>query len=190
MQARCAMRSTKRSPACGEAASRVCCRWAPSRSRSSCSAGFCSSRRIFSGWATSGAARRRCPSTWPTTPRRPTAAARSKVCWRRAPSSPSVEFVSKAEALARFKQTFADLAPAVDSARRAIRCRRPTRSGFSRAGQKDAADGRAGGELRQTPGVADVRYDRQWLDRLAVGDQLIRGIGLAARRRPDASPPR
>ncbi len=29
------------------------------------------------------------------------------------------------------------------------------------------------------PGVADVRYDRQWLNRLLTVIRLIRGIGLA-----------
>ena len=29
------------------------------------------------------------------------------------------------------------------------------------------------------PGVADVRYDRQWLDRLLAAMRVIRGVGLA-----------
>jgi len=32
--------------------------------------------------------------------------------------------------------------------------------------------------LRQTPGVADVRYDREWLDRLQAAINVIRAIGL------------
>lgn len=33
--------------------------------------------------------------------------------------------------------------------------------------------------LRQSPGVADVRYDREWLDRLLSAVTVIRGVGLA-----------
>ena len=33
-------------------------------------------------------------------------------------------------------------------------------------------------KLRQTPGVADVRYDRQWLDRLLAAVTIVRGAGL------------
>src|SRR5204862_6520336 len=32
--------------------------------------------------------------------------------------------------------------------------------------------------LRQTPGVSDVRYDRQWLDRLLAAVSFVRGVGL------------
>jgi len=32
--------------------------------------------------------------------------------------------------------------------------------------------------IRQRPGVSDVRYDRQWLDRLAAVVAVIRGMGL------------
>ena len=106
-------------------------------------------------------------------------------CWRRGRSSPAIEYVSKAEALQRFKQTFADLAPAADSARRqpaagvlrsAAAARRAARSG--RSTQLAASCG-------ETPGVADVRYDRQWLDRLlsAVARRPRRRAG--PRRRPD-----
>ncbi len=35
-----------------------------------------------------------------------------------------------------------------------------------------------GGQLRQMPGVADVRYDRQWLNRLLAAINIIRGVGL------------
>lgn len=33
--------------------------------------------------------------------------------------------------------------------------------------------------LRQSPGVADVRYDREWIDRLLSAVTVIRGVGLA-----------
>jgi cell division transport system permease protein len=32
--------------------------------------------------------------------------------------------------------------------------------------------------LRQTPGVADVRYDREWLDRLQTAASTVGGLGL------------
>jgi cell division transport system permease protein len=32
--------------------------------------------------------------------------------------------------------------------------------------------------LRQTPGVSDVRYDRQWLDRVASAISLVRRVGI------------
>ena len=33
--------------------------------------------------------------------------------------------------------------------------------------------------LRSMPGVADVRYDRQWLNRLLAAVGVIRGVGVA-----------
>jgi cell division transport system permease protein len=88
------------------------------------------------------------------------------------------EFVSKADALARFKQTFGDLASAIDDP-----TDNPLPASFEahlRPGPGAAAsvDGLAA-ELRRMPGVADVRYDRQWLNRLLTVIRLIRGIGLA-----------
>ena len=88
------------------------------------------------------------------------------------------EYVSKVEALRRFKQTFADLATQTDSlegnpmpASYEVRLR-PT------AGAPGPVDELAA-RLRQSPGVADVRYDREWLDRLLSAVTVIRGVGLA-----------
>ena len=87
------------------------------------------------------------------------------------------EFVSKAEALTRFKQTFGDLAVAVDGlgsnplpASVEVRLRPGTSVG---QGVDSLAE-----RLRQMPGVADVRYDRQWLTRLLSAINVIRGIGV------------
>lgn len=87
------------------------------------------------------------------------------------------EFVSKADALARFKQTFGDLAVAVDGlgsnplpASVEVRLRPGTSVG---QGVDSLAE-----RLRQMPGVADVRYDRQWLTRLLSAINVIRGIGV------------
>ena len=87
------------------------------------------------------------------------------------------EYVSKAEALTRFKQTFGDLAAAVDGlggnplpASLEVRLRGGTSAG---AGVDMLAT-----QLRQMAGVADVRYDRQWLTRVLSAIDIIRGVGL------------
>ena len=87
------------------------------------------------------------------------------------------EYVSKPEALARFKQTFGDLAAAVDGAGgnplpASLEVRLRPGPGVS-----DGVDGLAS-QLRQMPGVADVRYDRQWLTRVVSAINVIRGVGL------------
>ena len=87
------------------------------------------------------------------------------------------EFVSKSDALARFKQTFADLAAAIDTLGE-----NPLPASFEvrlrpGAASTDGVD-RLAEKLRPLPGVADVRYDRQWLNRLLVAIGLIRGFGL------------
>jgi len=89
----------------------------------------------------------------------------------------SHEYVSKADALGRFKQTFTDLSTAVDTlgdnplpASYEVRLR----TGPSAQMSVDEL----GSRLRQTPGVADVRYDRQWLNRVLSAITIIRGVGL------------
>jgi cell division transport system permease protein len=89
----------------------------------------------------------------------------------------SRDFVSKTDALARFKQTFSDLASTVDTlgdnplpASYEVRMR-PT-SGVA------AAVDQLAGRVRAMPGVADVRYDRQWIARLLSAVRVLRGIGL------------
>jgi len=88
------------------------------------------------------------------------------------------EFVSKAEALLRFKQTFADLASAVDTVGG-----NPLPASFEVRLRPGAAAGpgvdHLASTLRQMTGVADVRYDRQWLTRLLSGIRVIRGAGFA-----------
>lgn len=87
----------------------------------------------------------------------------------------SHEYVSKSAALARFKQTFADLAAAVDGLGD-----NPMPASFEVQLQPAGAGGveTLAALLRQTDGVADVRYDRQWLSRLQSGIGLVRGAGL------------
>lgn len=90
----------------------------------------------------------------------------------------SREFVSKGDALARFKQTFTDLASTVDTlgdnplpASYEVRLR-------PQAGAGASIDLLAA-KLRATAGVADVRYDRQWLARLVSAVSIVRAVGLA-----------
>jgi cell division transport system permease protein len=90
----------------------------------------------------------------------------------------SHEYVSKAEALSRFKQIFPDLATQSETlddnpmpASYEVRLR-------GDAGAPALVDELAA-KLRQSAGVADVRYDREWLDRLLSAVNLIRGAGLA-----------
>jgi cell division transport system permease protein len=87
------------------------------------------------------------------------------------------EYVSKADALVRFKQTFGDLAGAIDGlgdnplpASIEVHLR-------PGPGATAGVDGLAN-RLKQMPGAADVRYDRQWLNRIISAIGLIRGIGL------------
>lgn len=89
----------------------------------------------------------------------------------------SHEYVSKTAALARFKQTFGDLAAAVDSvggnplpASLEVKLR-------PGPGVSSGVDGLAT-QMRLMPGVADVRYDRQWLTRVVSAINIIRGVGL------------
>ena len=87
------------------------------------------------------------------------------------------EFVSKAEALVRFKQTFGDLSGAIDTLGEnplpaSVEVR--LKPGAEAAAGVDALAAR----VRQLPGVADVRYDRQWLARLLSAISIIRGVGF------------
>ena len=88
------------------------------------------------------------------------------------------EYVSKADALLRFRREFEDLASLT--------------TGFDgnpfpasvevQVSPDTENDGRADGLVRQVaviPGVADVRYDREWLARIATGLSAVRGAGLA-----------
>jgi cell division transport system permease protein len=88
------------------------------------------------------------------------------------------EFVSKDEARRRFKEMFADLAATADAlddnplpASYEVRLR-------PAANVQALVDGLVE-KLRASPGVADVRYDREWLDRLLSAVDIIRGVGLA-----------
>jgi cell division transport system permease protein len=89
----------------------------------------------------------------------------------------SRNYVSKADALVRFKQTFGELAAAVDGlgdnplpASIEVRLRPGPGAGVA----VDAL----GARLREMPGVADVRYDRQWLTRVLSAIGIVRAVGF------------
>ncbi|MBM3769790.1 MAG: ABC transporter permease [Acidimicrobiia bacterium] len=88
----------------------------------------------------------------------------------------SHEFVSKADALARFKQMFGELAAAAGTLES-----NPIPASFEvrvRADAPTQAMEALVTRLRATPGVSDVRYDREWLDRLVAAAALVRRVGL------------
>ena len=87
----------------------------------------------------------------------------------------SHQYLSKTDALARFKKTFTDLSGAIDSLGE-----NPLPASYEvrlRPGAEGAVDLLLA-EIRQSPGVADVRYDREWLERLAAAVRVIRAAGL------------
>ena len=87
------------------------------------------------------------------------------------------EYVSKADALSRFRREFTDVAALAEElednpfpASVEVRIRAEAESG-DRAGE--LVD-----RLAAMPGVADVRYDREWLARIGSGLATVRGIGF------------
>jgi cell division transport system permease protein len=96
-------------------------------------------------------------------------------------ASPEVEsftFVSKTQALARFKEDHADLAGLTDELGE-----NPLPAAFevrlrTTAGQEGTLAAFAE-RLSKTPGVADVRYDRLWVSRLLAVVTTLRGLSLA-----------
>ena len=88
------------------------------------------------------------------------------------------EYVSKADALTRFRSQFADLASLTSDlddnpfpASLEVR----VRADAEQNGRADALVTR----VAALPGVADVRYDREWLARVSSGLNAIRGAGFA-----------
>jgi len=88
------------------------------------------------------------------------------------------QYVSKAEALTRFRREFAELASLAEG----FEDNPFPASVEVRVRAEAEADGRAEALVTRVaalPGVADVRYDREWLARLASGLAAIRGVGFA-----------
>lgn len=88
------------------------------------------------------------------------------------------EYVSKAQALSRFRRDFSELAALTQGFDD-----NPFPASVEVRVRSDAErDGRASALVQRVaalPGVADVRYDREWLGRLAAGLDAIRGVGAA-----------
>lgn len=88
------------------------------------------------------------------------------------------EFVSKVEAARRFRRDFPDLAGGADGV--AVN---PLPASFElrlrAAGIASPDLERLAQTMTQMPGVVDVRYDRQWLERLARLVTVLRWIGIA-----------
>ncbi len=88
------------------------------------------------------------------------------------------EYVSKADSLRRFRQDFAELASLADSFENnpfpaSIEVRVTPES------QRNGAAEALVSQLAAQSGVADVRYDRDWLERVTAGLGAVRGVGLA-----------
>ena len=88
------------------------------------------------------------------------------------------DYVSKADALTRFRREFTDLASLATGFDD-----NPFPASVEVQVRADAEnDGRADALVRRVaalPGVADVRYDREWLARMASGLAAVRGAGFA-----------
>lgn len=88
------------------------------------------------------------------------------------------EYVSKVQALARFRRQFTDLASLTNDLDN-----NPFPASVEVRVRPDAdRNGRAGtlvSQLSALDGVADVRYDREWLAKVASGLNAVRGAGFA-----------
>lgn len=88
------------------------------------------------------------------------------------------EYVSKAEALARFRREYAELAPLA-----ADLDENPFPASLEvRVRPEAEADGRVDALVRRlaaAPGVADVRYDREWIARVSRVLGAVRAVGFA-----------
>ena len=88
------------------------------------------------------------------------------------------QYVSKADALGRFRRDFAELASLADSFENnpfpaSVEVRVTPES------QQNGAAEALVARLAAQPGVADVRYDREWLQRVTAGLDAVRGVGSA-----------
>ncbi len=93
------------------------------------------------------------------------------------PSIAAVDAVSKEAALERFRRDFPELAPATAGAPD-----NPFPASFEArlksAGVDVGALGKLAARIGAMPGVADVRYDRRWLDRLSSLSAFVRYAGF------------
>jgi cell division transport system permease protein len=99
---------------------------------------------------------------------------------RESPAVKAVEAISKDEALRRFKRNFGALAQATGDMQD-----NPLPASFEVRLAADADPAQVGSlatTVSSLPGVADVRYDRQWIQRLVTAVRVVRagGFSLAA----------
>ena len=88
------------------------------------------------------------------------------------------QYLSKADALARFREDFPDLAGATERLERnPLPASIEVRLGPEARTATTAVDDLAAA-LGSAPGVADVRYDRRWLSRLGSAVRFVRTVGL------------
>ena len=89
----------------------------------------------------------------------------------------SAEFVSKDEALRRFRQNFGSLAEATEAV-----ASNPLPASIE-VRLRPGADQREVEALAQRaskmPGVSDVQYDRRWIERLMQATAVVRAVGFA-----------
>jgi cell division transport system permease protein len=88
------------------------------------------------------------------------------------------EYVSKAQALARFKRQFAELeslTAGFDGNPFPASVEVRVRPEAERDGRAEALVARLG----PVAGVADVRYDREWISRITAGLNAVRGVGFS-----------
>ena len=87
------------------------------------------------------------------------------------------EFVSKTEALSRFRRDFADLAGVTERV-----TANPFPASFEVRLDPDVGDAaaveRLASVLQGASGVEEVRYDQTWLERMTSAVGLLRGVGL------------
>jgi len=86
------------------------------------------------------------------------------------------EYVSKAQALGRFRRDFAELASLASSFQS-----NPFPASVEVRVRPDATVRAESlvARLAAAPGVADVRYDREWLSRMTSALEAVRGMGFA-----------
>jgi cell division transport system permease protein len=88
------------------------------------------------------------------------------------------EYVSKSEAMGRFRRDFTELASLTASfADNPFPASVEVR--VSPEAQENGGAEALVSRLASAPGVADVRYDRQWLTRVTAGLGAVRGAGFA-----------
>ena len=88
------------------------------------------------------------------------------------------QYLSKTDALARFREDFPDLAGATERLERnPLPASLEVRLGPTARTAPTVVDDLAA-RLGSEPGVADVRYDRRWLSRLGSAVRFVRTVGL------------